>query len=85
VTLDLDQVHLTSTEFDIVEQLAVNMGNVVERNDLMEQALGRGVEFDDYVLNVHMSNLRKKLLGHINIKTIRGRGYLMAAPQTEAV
>jgi len=85
MTLDENPVHLTSTEYDIVEQLALNMGAVVERNDLMEQALGRGVEFDDYVLNVHMSNLRKKLGSHVSIKTIRGRGYLLATSQGAAV
>ncbi|BDQ35511.1 response regulator transcription factor [Pseudodesulfovibrio portus] len=74
-------VHLTSTEYDIIEMLALNAGNVVERNRLMENALGRGEDFDDYVLNVHMSNIRKKLGGHASIKTIRGRGYLMAVPQ----
>jgi len=78
MTLDEKSVHLTSTEFDLVEQLALNMGNVVERNDLMENALGRGMDFDDYVLNVHMSNLRKKLGNYVTIKTIRGRGYLLA-------
>ena len=81
LTLEKQPVHLTSTEFDLVEQLAMNMGNVVERNDLMENALGRGMDFDDYVLNVHMSNLRKKLGNHVNIKTIRGRGYLLAPTQ----
>lgn len=81
LTLDDEQVHLTSTEFDLVEQLALNIGSVVERNDLMEKALGRGEEFDDYVLNVHMSNLRKKLGDYVSIKTIRGRGYLLATPQ----
>lgn len=73
-------VHLTSTEFDILELLALNMGNVVERNSLMTSVLGRSEDFDDYVLNVHMSNLRKKLGKHVNIKTIRGRGYLLAVP-----
>ncbi len=82
--LEKKSVHLTSTEFDLVEQLAMNMGCVVERNDLMENALGRGMDFDDYVLNVHMSNLRKKLGKHVSIKTIRGRGYLLATPSPSA-
>ena len=73
-------VHLTTTEFDILELLALNMGNVVERNHLMSTVLGRCEDFDDYVLNVHMSNLRKKLGRHVSIKTIRGRGYLLAVP-----
>ncbi|AMK12584.1 MAG: response regulator transcription factor [Pseudodesulfovibrio sp.] len=85
LTIGGTPVHLTSTEFDILEMLAVNMGSVVERNALMERALGRSEDFDDYVLNVHMSNLRKKLDRHVGIKTIRGRGYLLTVPQEEAV
>jgi DNA-binding response OmpR family regulator len=85
MTIGGSPVHLTSTEFDILEMLALSMGNVVERADLMERALGRSEDFDDYVLNVHMSNLRKKLDRHVSIKTIRGRGYLLAVPQEEAV
>lgn len=80
LTIDDRPVHLTSTEFDLMEQLAMSIGSVVERNDLMEKALGRDQEFDDYVLNVHMSNLRKKLGESVSIKTIRGKGYLLAAP-----
>lgn len=85
MTIGGSPVHLTSTEFDILEMLAMNMGNVVERAKLMEKALGRNEDFDDYVLNVHMSNLRKKLARNVSIKTIRGRGYLLAVPQEEAV
>ncbi|MCJ2164547.1 MULTISPECIES: response regulator transcription factor [unclassified Pseudodesulfovibrio] len=85
MTLGDAPVHLTSTEYDILEMLALNMGNVVERNNLMESALGRSDDFDDYVLNVHMSNLRKKLGQHVSIKTIRGRGYLLAVPHHGAV
>ncbi|MGE4424207.1 MAG: response regulator transcription factor [Pseudodesulfovibrio sp.] len=85
MTVGGSPVHLTSTEFDILEMLALNMGSVVERANLMEKALGRSEDFDDYVLNVHMSNLRKKLDRHVSIKTIRGRGYLLAVPQEEAV
>ncbi|CCH49505.1 response regulator transcription factor [Pseudodesulfovibrio piezophilus] len=81
MTIEGSPVHLTSTEYDILEMLALNRGSVVERNNLMERALGRGEDFDDYVLNVHMSNLRKKLGNNVSIKTIRGRGYLLAVPQ----
>jgi DNA-binding response OmpR family regulator len=74
---------LTATEFSILDLLSASPGNIVEREVLMEKALGKGVDFDDYVLNVHMSNLRKKLAGRVSIKTIRGRGYLMAVTQNQ--
>ncbi|WP_027721680.1 response regulator transcription factor [Maridesulfovibrio zosterae] len=79
------ETHFTAAEFSIIEHLAVNCGKLVERDELMEIALGRTVDFDDYVLNVHMSNLRRKIGDSVAIKTIRGRGYMMTARnKTEA-
>ena len=79
------ETHFTAAEFSIIEHLATSCGKLVERDDLMETALGRTVDFDDYVLNVHMSNLRRKIGDSVSIKTIRGRGYMMTArSQAEA-
>lgn len=55
-------------------------GTVVERQELALKVLGRRLSYDDRSLDVHMSNLRRKL-GTIaeekeRIKTIRGVGYL---------
>jgi DNA-binding response OmpR family regulator len=77
VTVGEREVHLTSAEFGILEQLAVNQGVIVEREQLMQIALGKAESYDDYVLNVHMSNLRKKVGASLSIKTIRGRGYVL--------
>lgn len=77
-------VNLTAAEFFILEQLARTPGVVVEREELMEKALGRTAVYDDYVLNVHMSNLRRKLGQAVSIKTIRGRGYLLSTAGMEA-
>ncbi|WP_022661494.1 response regulator transcription factor [Paucidesulfovibrio longus] len=79
--LDGCPLRLTAAEFCILELLLQSAGMVVEREALMSRALGRGPDFDDYVLNVHMSNLRKKLGEAVSIKTIRGRGYLLALPE----
>ncbi|WP_432734575.1 response regulator transcription factor [Maridesulfovibrio sp. FT414] len=73
------ETHFTAAEFSIIEHLATSCGKLVERDSLMETALGRTVDFDDYVLNVHMSNLRRKIGDSVSIKTIRGRGYMMTA------
>lgn len=74
-----EETHFTAAEFSIIEHLSVSCGKLVEREELMEIALGRTVDFDDYVLNVHMSNLRRKIGESVSIKTIRGRGYMMTA------
>ncbi|WP_319779911.1 response regulator transcription factor [Maridesulfovibrio sp.] len=71
--------HFTAAEFSIIEHLAASCGKLIERDELMEIALGRTADFDDYVLNVHMSNLRRKIGDSVSIKTIRGRGYMMTA------
>ena len=75
-----DPVTLTSTEFTILETLMRNAGTVVNKSDLSEIALGRKLAHFDRSLDVHISNVRKKL-GFISdrnnrIKTIRNVGYL---------
>jgi two-component system response regulator CpxR len=77
---DSEQVILTSVEFQILTILLENAGKVVERPDLSEKVLGRRLSYDDRSIDVHLSNLRKKLghkLGELErIKTVRGTGYL---------
>lgn len=77
-----DPVPLTSTEFTILETLMKNAGNIVKKNDLSEIALGRKLAHYDRSLDVHISNVRKKL-GFISdssdrIRTIRNVGYLFS-------
>lgn len=71
---------LTEVEFSILENLMRGAGGVVERQSLAQKVLGRRLSYDDRSLDVHMSNLRKKLgsseSDHERIKTIRGVGYL---------
>ena len=77
-------VELTGAEFAILETLVRAAGTVVERNDLSRQALGRRASTFDRSLDVHLSNVRKKLGpmpdGGERIKTIRGVGYLYVKP-----
>ena len=80
VLRDQSPVALTSTEFTILETLMRNAGNVVNKNKLSEIALGRKLAHFDRSLDVHISNVRRKL-GFMaeqdeKIKTIRNVGYL---------
>jgi len=72
-------VSLTSTEYQVLEYLLENAGKVVIKDALSEVALGRKLGPYDRSLDVHVSNLRKKLGLLPNdverIKTIRGVGY----------
>lgn len=77
-------VDLTGAEFAILETLVRAAGTVVERNELSRQALGRRASAFDRSLDVHLSNVRKKLGplpdGSERIKTVRGVGYLYVKP-----
>ena len=69
---------LTSTEFTVLEVLARKAGQIVGKESLSEQALGRALERYDRSLDMHVSSLRKKLGDESLIKTIRGVGYQFA-------
>jgi two-component system response regulator CpxR len=57
---------------------------VVSRDELSRKALGRRASVFDRSLDVHLSNLRRKLGplpgGGERIKTVRGVGYLYVKP-----
>jgi two-component system response regulator CpxR len=77
------KVELTSVEFAILETLLRFAGQVVSRDDLVKQALGRNLSPYDRSIDVHVSSLRKKLGQRIDkserIKTIRNIGYQYSA------
>ncbi len=77
-----ETVELTGVEFSLLEVLLRAAGKVVHRDDLFMQVLGRREMPDDRSLDMHVSNLRKKLghkVGEIErIKTVRGMGYVYA-------
>ncbi len=79
VTLNNTTLALTSAEFSILKILMASPGEIVNRESISEQALGRKLTPYDRSVDVHISKLRKKL-ADINsdiswIANIRGRGY----------
>jgi two-component system response regulator CpxR len=82
------EVELTGAEFAVLETLVRAAGTVVTRDDLSRQALGRRASAFDRSLDVHLSNLRRKLGplpdGGERIKTVRGVGYLYVKPSGSA-
>jgi two-component system response regulator CpxR len=75
---------LTSVEFSLLEVLLRLAGQVVSREELSRQALGRQLHSYDRSIDVHVSNLRKKLGplgdGGERIKAVRGIGYIYTRP-----
>jgi len=74
-------LQLTTIEFALLEVLVRNPGRALSREYLTDIALGRRLGAFDRTIDVHISNLRRKLderRGVQRIKTIRGSGYLLA-------
>jgi two-component system response regulator CpxR len=76
------ELALTTAELGLLEMLLRSAGAVVSRESISEDVLGRRFSPYDRSIDVHVSNLRKKLgrtpQGHERIKTVRGHGYLYA-------
>ncbi|HEX5928121.1 MAG TPA: response regulator transcription factor [Solirubrobacterales bacterium] len=70
-------VELSRTEFDLLDVLAAHPRVTLSRQQLLERVWGEGWFGDDHVIDVHMSNLRRKLGDAAYVKTVRGYGYRM--------
>jgi two-component system OmpR family response regulator len=74
VTRAGEEVALTAREFVLLEYLALHRGQVVTRTALHEHLYDESDATLSNILDVHVSNLRKKL-GQDLIVTRRGHGY----------
>jgi len=82
-SFDGQVLDLTGTEFTLLYLLAQHLGQVVWRELLSQEVLGKRLTPFDRAIDMHISNLRRKLPdrkdGHPWFKTLRGRGYLMVS------
>ncbi len=69
-----EDITLTAREYALFEYLALHRGEVVTRTRLYEHLFDETDDTLSNLLDVHVSNLRKKL-GHDFITTRRGHGY----------
>lgn len=82
-SFDNEPLKLTGTEFTLLYLLAQHLGQVVSREHLSQEVLGKRLTPFDRAIDMHISNLRRKLPertdGQPWFKTLRGRGYLMVS------
>ena len=73
-------VSLTQTEFDLLHLLLLTPDQLVTKSDISSKVLGKPLSQWDRSIDVHVSNLRRKLgaypEGADRIKTLRGSGYI---------
>ncbi|RYY04167.1 MAG: response regulator transcription factor [Gammaproteobacteria bacterium] len=81
VTWANTEIILTGTEFSVLEILVRQAGQVISKDDMTEQALNRKLTPYDRSIDVHVSNIRKKLTAAGANKeliiNVRGAGYML--------
>ncbi|HQX81026.1 MAG TPA: response regulator [Vicinamibacterales bacterium] len=76
VTSDGQLIDLSPREFALLQELMLNAGRVLSREQLEERMYRWGDEVESNAVEVHVHHLRRKL-GVQVVKTIRGVGYMM--------
>jgi DNA-binding response OmpR family regulator len=83
IRVDGRPIELTATEFGLLATLARDPGTVVSRTALLDAVWGPEYLGDDHLVDVHVTNLRRKLGDEAvrprYIETVRGFGYRLVA------
>ncbi len=77
--VDEHPLSLTGTEYEVLALLVKHAGEVVSKEQISEEVLGRRLASFDRSIDMHVSNIRKKIAEFNNaerIKTMRGTGYV---------
>ncbi len=76
-------IELTATEFKLLRFLMLNANKVVSKTQILDHVWGYDFGGDANIVETYISYLRKKLdqFGPPMIKTIRGVGYSLRAPE----
>ena len=82
VTRGGKRIHLTEVEFKLLESILRGQGEIRTKQDLLKEVWRITFDPETGILDVHMSNLRKKLnrAGPPIVETVRGKGYRLMKP-----
>jgi two-component system OmpR family response regulator len=83
VTVNGQAVKLTSHEYRLLCYLVHHAGRVVSRAEIVEHLYDQDFDRDSNTIEVFVGRLRKKL-GVDLIKTMRGLGYVLTAPDSDS-
>ena len=84
VEVDGEEVPLTPKEFELIEILAENRGNVLSREELLRKIWGYNFDGETRTVDVHIRKLRQKLGDYADfIETVKGIGYCIKGENDE--
>ena len=73
-------IELTGTELLLLEKFLAHPGELFSKAELSEEVLGKKLQPFDRSIDMHLSNIRRKLPtrldGQTRVKNFRGRGYM---------
>jgi two-component system response regulator CpxR len=79
-------IELTGTELLLLEKFLTNPGELFSKAELSEEVLGKKLQPFDRSIDMHLSNIRRKLPtrqdGQTRVKNFRGRGYMWLDGET---
>ncbi len=71
-------IELSKRELRIFEYLLLNLNAIISKENIVEQVTTVDDEFNPTAVETYISRLRKKLGSSINLKTVRGLGYMLS-------
>ncbi|WP_375723710.1 response regulator transcription factor [Arcobacter sp. KX21116] len=77
VTKDDVVIELSKREINIFEHMLLNLNNVVSKENIVDHITSFDDDFNPTAVETYVSRLRKKLGDSINLKTVRGLGYIL--------
>ena len=69
-------VEFSVREFTLLQELMLNAGRVLSREQLAQRLYAWGEEIESNAIEVHVHHLRRKLAPEL-VRTVRGVGYMM--------
>lgn len=83
VTFRRQPIDLQAKEFNLLQELMLNAGRVLSRQQLEDRLYAWGDEVESNAVEVHVHHLRRKLAPAL-IRTVRGVGYVMPRERSDA-
>lgn len=84
VQVNGEEISLTPKEFELIEILAENRGNVLSREELLRKIWGYNFDGETRTVDVHIRKLRQKLGEYADyIETVKGIGYCIKGENDE--
>lgn len=85
ISTDGGELRLSRTEFDLLRLLAVNLGRVMPRAEILDAIWGSTAYIDPNIVDQYVSYIRRKLDAvdaPVRIATARGIGFQLVADET---